>query len=146
MSTTIPVVRLAVAIFAMTLLAGLVDVAPATASNTKCSRGCDAKVRFKSKGEILTVHDLKADGRSAVALVQEWRDGAWRNKNGKYGKHGHFWNSKGFRAAPKVYNLSIPEGRAIRYRACEGERDKRYAVGGKVYMKTCSRKWQMDTA
>lgn len=148
MSTRIPVISVALAVLGASLVAGAIGTVPesATASASKCSRGCVAKVRFKSKGEKLIVHDLKADGHSAVALLQEWRDGAWRNKNGKYGKHGHFWNSKGFRAGPKVCNLSIPEGRAIRYRACIGERDNRYPVGGRVFMGTCSRHWQYDTA
>ncbi|MET8647371.1 hypothetical protein ABZX69_44760 [Streptomyces sp. NPDC004074] len=88
---------------------GTVLNAPAAvASGGVCNPGCSANVEFESYGEILTVHDYSADGLSAVAEFDTHRDGSIS----------YFINSNGYDAPPKVFNLDLPEGTLVRYRAC----------------------------
>lgn len=127
------------------VVTGLFAAAPsASASGSKCNPGCEAQVEFRSKGEILTVHDYARDGHSAVALVQVRIDGVWFNKNGRYGVNGHFWNRSGFDAPPKVYNISIIDGREVRYRACTGEFSSSHPNSGALV--ECSVNWRYDRA
>ena len=145
--------RSRVAVFGITAMvgAGLLVVAPsASASGTKCNPGCEAQVEFRSYGEHLIVHDYARDGHSAVALVQQWivdawGDGYWVNKNGVYGRNGHFWNSMGFDGPAVDYNISIPENRPVRYRACKGESDWYDHPNGGVTF-DCSANWRYDRA
>ena len=91
------------------------------------------------------MHDYKEDGHSTVALLQMYIDGYWVNKNGLFGRNGHFWNSTGFDHPAVDYNLSIPENRPVRYRACKGEADYYYHPNGGTTF-DCSANWHYDRA
>jgi hypothetical protein len=122
--------------------AGLLAVVPSvSASGTKCNPGCEAQAEFRSRGEILIVHDYKRDHHSGVAILQFRVGNTWHDA-GAF--NGYFWNSSGFTAPPTRYNLAFAEGREVRYRACKGDRDGTHPNGGRVF--DCSRYWRYDEA
>jgi hypothetical protein len=106
----------------------------AAASGTKCNPGCEASMEFRSRGEIITVHDLSRDGHSAVGELEVYVNGEWLGHN-----QATYWNSNGFDGPAERYNESIPDGTPVRYRACKGER------GENVFW-DCSRYWRHDVA
>jgi hypothetical protein len=121
------------------LAGGLLLVVPSAApSGSKCNPGCEAQAEFWSRGEILVVHDYDADGYSAVAYVQYKKGGSWRDVPSPT-IDDRFWNSRGRSATVKVFNLSIKDGRRVRYLACKGER-------AALSVHDCSRNWHYDRA
>jgi hypothetical protein len=82
----------------------------AGASGGVCNSDCSANVEFESSGEHLTVHDYSPDGWSAVALFDTHRDGSVAE----------FWNSNSYDGPAATFNLDLPEGTAVRYKACLG--------------------------
>jgi hypothetical protein len=127
---TISLIALAIG----TLLAG---AGMARASSTKCNPGCEARADFRSRGEILTVHDYAKNGHSAVGWLEVRHNGEWLGFNDTV-----YWNSKGFRNSARVFNLTIPDGTPIRFKACQGDRD----VGQEGTFFDCSRYWRYDGA
>ncbi len=116
------------------VVATAVGAGSAAASGSKCNPGCEAEVEFRSTDEILTVHDQKRDGHSAVGELQVLIKGEWLGHN-----QAVFWNSNGFVGPPKVFDEEIPEWTRVRYRACTGERAE-----GEFF--DCSRYWRVDIA
>ncbi|MBO4206895.1 hypothetical protein [Micromonospora echinofusca] len=116
------------ALAAVVLTGILVNAPAAQASGGVCNPGCTSHVEFASYGEILTVHDYAANGRSTVALLDINRDGSYSQ----------YWNGLGYDAPPAEFNLEIGEGVAIRYKACEG-----YLSTGEIF--NCSG-WYNDVA
>lgn len=111
------------------LAVGTVLNAPAAvASGGVCNPGCSANVEFESDGEILTVHDYSPDGLSAVAEFDTHRDGSIS----------YFFNSNGYEGPPAVFNLDLPEGTLVRYRACLSN------AGSGIYTNCSS--WYNDVA
>jgi hypothetical protein len=99
------------------MVAGLVIGAAgsASASGAACNPGCTAYAEFASDGEILTIHDYAADGYPTVALLELY-DGPANGWDLAETVEDH----NGYDGAAVSKNLSLPEGRQLRYRACLG--------------------------
>ena len=101
---------------AVGLLTGVAT--PASASGAACNPGCTAYAEFASDGEILTIHDYAPDGYPTVALLELY-DGPANGWDLAEVLEDH----NGYDGAAVSANLSLPEGRQVRYRACLGTYD-----------------------
>lgn len=103
----------AVAGMATVLAAGvLVDPPMASASGGACNPGCTAYAEFASYGEHFTIHDYAADGHAVVGELDTYESGiGWVIDS-------YLIDRNGYAGAPVTENLSIAEGKSVRYRAC----------------------------
>lgn len=93
------------------VMMGAVQAPAAQADSSACNPDCSAAAEWQSYGEVLTVHDYKANGRATVVLLDLHRDGSSTQ----------YWNTNGYAGPPAVYDLELAEGIPIRYRVCEND-------------------------
>jgi hypothetical protein len=95
----------------------------ALADSSACTPGCDGYAVFISNGEILEIHDWRADGHSVVV---------WNKRYDLGGNWYQGWNPNGYGTVVR-YNLEIPEGVRFDYYVCLGE----YGIRATIWS-TCS--------
>ncbi|HVX44437.1 MAG TPA: hypothetical protein VHC49_11155 [Mycobacteriales bacterium] len=114
-STISKVAAIGAAVAALSV-GGVLTAGPASASGGVCTVGdhCSGNVTFTSKNEIFYIHDYNRDGHAVYGLLEAKFSDGWHVIKTDI-------NTRGYDAAPLRYNLSIKEGRAVRYQVCLSE-------------------------
>lgn len=98
----------------------LYTAGPAMADSQVCYPGCGssrvAGTRWVDYGDIVYIHDYKADGKATAGQLQYYEPGEGWYTVGPI----VLWNTNGYDGPPEKYNLEVPENRQVRFSSCVG--------------------------